>query len=164
MTSGTGAGTSVEQVRATMRGPLPGVRAQITMAPRPRPLGPPSGVEPRQAGVLLLVYPIHTVLHLMLTVRTSDLDHHSGQISLPGGGWEEGDDSQGGGRAVGGSSAPASGPGGAAQGELDLARSGPAHSLLRCGRAQNLGRYRYRAGRVYGAAHPVAGLNLTPTL
>jgi len=76
-----------------MRGPLPGPRAQITMAPRPRPLHPPPGVEPRKAGVLLILYPIRTVLHLVLTVRTSDLDHHSGQISLPGGGWEEGDSS-----------------------------------------------------------------------
>jgi 8-oxo-dGTP pyrophosphatase MutT (NUDIX family) len=31
------------------------------------------------------------VLHLVLTVRTSDLNYHSGQISLPGGGWEAGD-------------------------------------------------------------------------
>jgi 8-oxo-dGTP pyrophosphatase MutT (NUDIX family) len=74
-----------------MRGPLPGIAAQITMAPRPRPLRPPAGVKPRQAGVLLMLYPIHGALHLLLTVRTSDLEHHSGQVSLPGGGWEEGD-------------------------------------------------------------------------
>ncbi len=82
---------TIERVRAAMRGPLPGPRAQITMAPRPRPFGPPPGVEPRQAGVLLLLYLVRGVLHLVLTVRTSVLDHHSGQISLPGGGWEEGD-------------------------------------------------------------------------
>jgi 8-oxo-dGTP pyrophosphatase MutT (NUDIX family) len=82
---------SIEHVRAAMRGPLPGLKAQITMAPRPRPFSPPPGVEPRQAGVLLLLYPIHDVLHLVLTVRTPDLNHHSGQVSLPGGGWEAGD-------------------------------------------------------------------------
>ena len=76
-----------------MRGPLPGRGAQITMAPRPRPLDPSPGVEPRQAGVLLLLYPVHGALHLVLTIRTSNLNHHSGQISLPGGGWEEGDTS-----------------------------------------------------------------------
>jgi 8-oxo-dGTP pyrophosphatase MutT (NUDIX family) len=84
---------TIEQVRAAMRGPLPGPRAQIAMAPRPRPFSPPPGVEPREAGVLLILYPVHGVLHLALTVRTSDLNHHSGQISLPGGGWEAGDTS-----------------------------------------------------------------------
>ncbi len=79
-----------------MRGPLPGPRAQITMAPRPRALRPPPDATPRQAGVLLLLYPRNSngnggVLHLVLTVRTPELFHHSGQVSLPGGGWEEGD-------------------------------------------------------------------------
>jgi len=91
MTNSTVTTPTVEFVRAAMRGPLPGLQAQLTMAPRPRPFSPPLGVEPRQAGVLLLLYPIHGVLHLMLTVRTPDLNHHSGQVSLPGGGWEEGD-------------------------------------------------------------------------
>lgn len=58
------------------------------MAPRPRPLRPPKGSRPRQAGVLLLLYPLLHVLHLPLTVRTPDLNHHSGQVSLPGGGYE----------------------------------------------------------------------------
>lgn len=61
------------------------------MVPTPRRFEPPAGVEPRQAGVLLLLYPIGGALHLPLTVRTSDLEHHGGQIALPGGGWEEGD-------------------------------------------------------------------------
>ena len=82
---------SIELVRAAMSGPLPGLEAQITMAPRPRPFSPPPGAKPRQAGVLLLLYPIHGVLHLVLTVRTPDLNHHGGQVALPGGGWEEGD-------------------------------------------------------------------------
>jgi 8-oxo-dGTP pyrophosphatase MutT (NUDIX family) len=82
---------TIAHIRAAMRGPLPGPRAQIIMAPHPRALRPPPGVEPRQAGVLLLLYPIRGVLHVVLTVRTSSLNHHSGQISLPGGGWEEED-------------------------------------------------------------------------
>jgi 8-oxo-dGTP pyrophosphatase MutT (NUDIX family) len=84
---------TIELVRAAMRGPLPGFEAQIAMAPRPRPFSPPPGVKLRQAGVLLVLYPIHGVLHLVLTVRTPNLNHHSGQVSLPGGGWEEGDSS-----------------------------------------------------------------------
>jgi len=91
MTDSIIATLTIEYVRAAMRGPLPGVEAQLTMAPQPRPFRPPSGVEPRQAGVLLLLYSIHGALHLVLTVRTSDLNHHSGQVSMPGGGWEEGD-------------------------------------------------------------------------
>ncbi len=82
---------TIEHIRAAMRGPLPGVQAQIAMSPTPRAFDPPPGAEPRQAGVLLLLYSIGTTLHLVLTVRMSDLNHHSGQISLPGGGWEEGD-------------------------------------------------------------------------
>jgi 8-oxo-dGTP pyrophosphatase MutT (NUDIX family) len=91
MTNSTATTLTIERVRTAMRGPLPGFEAQVTMAPQPRPFSPPPGVEARQAGVLLLLYPIHGVLHLVLTVRTPDLNHHSGQVSLPGGGWEEGD-------------------------------------------------------------------------
>ncbi len=79
------------EVRAAMRRPLPGLAAQVTMAPRPRPFRPPDGSTPRQAGVLLLLYPIGGRLHLVFTVRPANLDHHAGQVSFPGGGWEEGD-------------------------------------------------------------------------
>jgi 8-oxo-dGTP pyrophosphatase MutT (NUDIX family) len=82
---------TIEELRAAMRRPLPGIAAQVTMAPRPRPFRPPSGAEPRRAGVLLLLYPVDGALHLSLTLRRADLDHHAGQVSLPGGGWEEGD-------------------------------------------------------------------------
>jgi len=91
MTNSAAATPTIELVRAALRGLLPGLEAQITMAPRPRPFSPPPGVKARQAGVLLLLYPMHGVLHLVLTVRTASLNHHSGQISLPGGGWEEED-------------------------------------------------------------------------
>ena len=85
----------IEEVRAAMRaavgGALPGPEAQATMAPRPRRLEPFPGVEPRQAGVLLVLYPIDDDLHTVLTLRQPNLQHHAGQVSLPGGGWEEGD-------------------------------------------------------------------------
>lgn len=79
------------EIRAAMRRPLPGMAAQVTMAPRPRPFHPPEGSTPRQAGVLLLLYPVRGHLHLVFTVRTPHLDYHAGQVSFPGGGWEDGD-------------------------------------------------------------------------
>ncbi len=82
---------SIVDIRAALRRPLPGL--QMGMVPRPRALAPAPGVEPRRAAVLLLLYPVAGVLKLVLTVRTAGLTFHSGQVSLPGGGWEKGDDS-----------------------------------------------------------------------
>lgn len=82
---------TIEEIRDVMKGPLPGVSAQITMAPSQRPLRPPEGTTPRQAGVLLLLYPIQDRLHIVFTVRTANLEYHAGQVSFPGGGKEEGD-------------------------------------------------------------------------
>ncbi len=90
-------GPTVEEVRAAMRKPLPGRAAQITMAPRPRPIVPPADVTPRQAAVLLLLYHLDSpptpggALHTVLTVRPATMNHHAAQVSLPGGGWEVGD-------------------------------------------------------------------------
>ena len=39
----------------------------------------------RNAAALLLIYPHADAPHLPLTVRASDLRHHTGQVSLPGG-------------------------------------------------------------------------------
>ncbi|MCS7179209.1 MAG: CoA pyrophosphatase [Anaerolineae bacterium] len=81
------------KVRAALRCPLPGITAQVTMSPRPRPIRPPDGVPPRQAGVLILLYPVGGQLHMVFTVRPTHLNHHAGQVSFPGGGWEKGDTS-----------------------------------------------------------------------
>lgn len=59
--------------------------AHTKLAPRNRRLAPPSGIVPRQAGVLLLTYPETDGLHVVLTQRTETLKSHSGQISFPGG-------------------------------------------------------------------------------
>jgi 8-oxo-dGTP pyrophosphatase MutT (NUDIX family) len=66
---------------------LPGIEAQLRMAPRPRPGPAPEliSTDLRQAAALLLVYPHHGSWHLPLTVRGSRLRHHTGQVSLPGG-------------------------------------------------------------------------------
>ena len=66
---------------------LPGSEAQLRMSPNPRmPWDParfPDGG--RDAAALLLLYPHAGDWHLPLTVRGSDLRHHTGQVSLPGG-------------------------------------------------------------------------------
>jgi 8-oxo-dGTP pyrophosphatase MutT (NUDIX family) len=72
---------------------LPGLDAQLKMAPEPRigwdPLKFPEGA--RDGAALLLVYPHDETLHLALTVRGSGLRNHTGQVSLPGGGVDEGE-------------------------------------------------------------------------
>lgn len=46
---------------------------------------PPRGAIPRQAAVLLLLYPHEDQLWLPLTVRSHQLAKHRGEVSLPGG-------------------------------------------------------------------------------
>jgi 8-oxo-dGTP pyrophosphatase MutT (NUDIX family) len=66
---------------------LPGVEAQLRMAPRPRigwdPYRFPDGL--REGAALLLVYPVDSDPHVLLTVRGSKLRKHTGQVSFPGG-------------------------------------------------------------------------------
>ena len=66
---------------------LPGVDAQLRMAPRPRvgwdPHRFPDGL--REGAALLLVYPVDGDPHVLLTVRGSMLRKHTGQVSFPGG-------------------------------------------------------------------------------
>ncbi len=50
-----------------------------------RPMLPPSGVQPREAAALLLLFPRNDELWLPLTVRSSRLATHRGEVSLPGG-------------------------------------------------------------------------------
>lgn len=67
--------------------------AQLQMAPEGRGMRPPPGVQPRQAGVLVLLFAAQVGLHLVLTRRTDQLRGHSGQISFPGGRRDPQDDS-----------------------------------------------------------------------
>ena len=72
--------------------PLPGVEAQLRLAPRPRvgwdPYRMPEGL--RNGAALLLLYPREddsgqSAAHVLLTVRGSGLRKHGGQVSFPGG-------------------------------------------------------------------------------
>ena len=75
-----------DALRRRLSGPLPGLEAQLRMAPRPMMRPDPSlesGLRP--AAALLLIYPLGDTWHIPLTVRGSGLRHHTGQVSLPGG-------------------------------------------------------------------------------
>jgi 8-oxo-dGTP pyrophosphatase MutT (NUDIX family) len=78
---------SVARLREALSRPLPGLEAQVRMAPVPRhgwdPLKFPEGAH--DGAALLLVYPHDETLHVALTVRGSGLRNHTGQVSLPGG-------------------------------------------------------------------------------
>ena len=69
-------------------------QAQLKMLPSVRRMPQPQ-TPPREAGVLVLVYPHgdDSDLRILLTRRTETLRGHSGQISFPGGQREEADDS-----------------------------------------------------------------------
>jgi 8-oxo-dGTP pyrophosphatase MutT (NUDIX family) len=67
--------------------------AQLQMSPRGRQTIPSNGVVPRQAGVLVLLFPENGGLQVVLTRRLDTLRGHSGQISFPGGRRDPDDDS-----------------------------------------------------------------------
>ncbi len=81
----------VALLREALQRPLPGLEAQRAMAPRHRRLTPEAGVVPRTAAVLVPLFPDDEGVSLLLTRRAATLRHHGGEISFPGGGWEEGD-------------------------------------------------------------------------
>lgn len=76
------------RLRERITQPLPGAAAHLRFASRP----PRDGWRPddrparaRRAAALILLYPGPLGVTMPLTVRHSDLPHHPGQVSLPGG-------------------------------------------------------------------------------
>lgn len=84
----------LEQLRSRLRGELPGVSAQLRMAPsirmNPR-LADVSGKPCREAAVLVVLYPEGEGLNLLLTMRPPHMKVHAGQVSFPGGRREKGE-------------------------------------------------------------------------
>jgi 8-oxo-dGTP pyrophosphatase MutT (NUDIX family) len=80
-----------ERLREQLAQPLPGVEAQRLMAPTPRPGWQPADVpaQTRRAAALLLLYESGARTRVALTLRTSHLPHHAGQVCLPGGAVED---------------------------------------------------------------------------
>ena len=79
-------------LRASLRGPLPGLAAQSVMGRTPRELR--ALPFDHRAAVLVLLYPHPTDPrpHVVLTLRSSELRRHRGQVSFPGGMVEPGEE------------------------------------------------------------------------
>jgi 8-oxo-dGTP pyrophosphatase MutT (NUDIX family) len=71
---------SYEELRATLQDLLAS-REQLRM----------SGEDLSPAAVLLLLYPRDGEYHIILTQRTSRVEHHKGEVSFPGGAWDDGE-------------------------------------------------------------------------
>lgn len=80
-----------ERLNRRLEGSLPGREAQKQLAPHPRHLTPPPDKVPRQSAVLIPLLAYREEVHLLLTVRTTTLNHHGGEVSFPGGAMELGD-------------------------------------------------------------------------
>ena len=84
----------VTALRHDLLQPLPGRPAQYNMAPQPRPGGELNDMpqpDARQSSVLMLFYPYAGTVYLPLILRPTYPGVHSGQVGLPGGGYEPGD-------------------------------------------------------------------------
>ena len=85
--------TIISELRSALAKPLPGLDAQLRMAPQPRvgwdPLKLPD--DARTAAALVLLYPHNDTANITLTVRGSELRNHTGQVSLPGGRVDDGE-------------------------------------------------------------------------
>jgi len=78
-----------------LAGPLPGAEVQRRFAPRPPHKGWAPELVPegaRRAAALLLLYPGADGPTIPLTVRHSEMPTHAGQVSLPGGRVDPGED------------------------------------------------------------------------
>ena len=72
---------------------LPGKSSHEEMMVRPKQKFPKKKSTSR-AAVLILLYPLNNNWYFYLTKRTKTVEHHKGQISLPGGMLEKGESSQ----------------------------------------------------------------------
>jgi 8-oxo-dGTP pyrophosphatase MutT (NUDIX family) len=84
------------QLAARLQSPLPGAKAYALLAPE-LSFGRHAGPAPynaRRAAVLFLLYPQQGNWYVPLTLRPTNLAHHAGQISLPGGTIERGESSR----------------------------------------------------------------------
>ena len=80
----------IARLTKKMNGELPGRTSQEKMMVKPRYKFHEKKTS-IPAAVLILLYPIKNKWHFFLTKRTNIVEHHKGQISLPGGMLEKGE-------------------------------------------------------------------------
>jgi len=85
--------TLIEKLKISCQADLPGEPAQNQMSPKSRvDIKFPNTIEHAiPSAVLILLYHNKNDIYFILTERTNDVQHHKGQISLPGGSWEAGE-------------------------------------------------------------------------
>ncbi len=85
--------TLIEKLQISYQDNLPGKTAQNMMLAKPRvAVKFTNSVEhATPSAVLILLYPHKNDIYFILTERTNEVEHHKGQISLPGGSWENGE-------------------------------------------------------------------------
>ncbi|MFQ6674837.1 MAG: NUDIX hydrolase [Fidelibacterota bacterium] len=86
----------IRALQARLSGPLPGREAQERMAPVPRSSLPQRRPEEEAvpSAVLILLFEKDSEWFFVLTERTTRVEHHQGQVSLPGGAQEKGESSE----------------------------------------------------------------------
>lgn len=86
----------IDELTRKLASPLPGREAQYRMAPLERRMMKefmPPGVTPRIGSVMILFYPSEGRVKTILMKRPEQNVSHAGQISFPGGKFEESDPS-----------------------------------------------------------------------
>ena len=76
-----------EQLKERLKKPLPGNKAHLITRIKTKSEVTFSNTEETAipAAVLILLFPFEDEMQFFLTKRTEDVEHHKGQISLPGG-------------------------------------------------------------------------------
>ena len=83
----------IQHLKEKIKRPLPGIEAQLKMAPITRPNHLPTPPNAKLSAVMILLFKKNDEWNTILIQRTMDGHAHSGQISFPGGKKDEGDES-----------------------------------------------------------------------
>jgi len=81
----------IAQIKQALLQPLPGLEAQLRMVGRVRLMPSVIPENSRQSAVLCLLFDTADGLNVLLMKRGEDKSAHSGQVSFPGGRYEEAD-------------------------------------------------------------------------